>query len=111
MEWKTLEQRTWFATSESGRVLPGVYLALVDGVIMGKVIAFGITNRCRYCKGTGLNRKLSCLHCKGLGYTEPDDTCMHVCGCSNPVGNGLVFVCLACFNEECDYPESAWAFV
>jgi hypothetical protein len=79
---------------------------------MGSVVSFGITNRCRYCKGTGKQKVGSvyrrCIHCAGLGYKEPDDTCMHVCGCEQPVDKGLVFICMPCYQEECDYPKSAW---
>lgn len=113
MEWITLKQRTCPAMSESERVLPKVYRAQVDGLIMGNVVSFGITNRCRYCKGTGMQKvgsvKRRCIHCRGLGYTEPDDTCMHICGCDKVVDKGLVFICMGCYMDECDYPKSAWA--
>ena len=113
MEWITLRQRTCPVTSVSERPLPQVYHARVDGLIMGSVVSFGITNRCRYCKGTGMQKvgtvKRRCVHCAGLGYKEPDDTCMHVCGCERLADKALVFICMACYQEECDYPKSAWA--
>ena len=113
MLWKTLRQRICPAMSEKERPLPRVYLAQVDGLIMGSVVSFGITNRCRYCKGTGRVRVSStyrrCIHCAGKGYTEVDDTCMHVCGCTQKADKALVFICMDCFNESCDYPMSAWA--
>jgi hypothetical protein len=111
MRWLTLEQRTWHVTSEKERPLSRVFLAQVDGVIMGSVVSFGITNRCAYCKGTGTQKvgtvKRRCIHCEGKGYTEPTDTCMHICGCERVIDKGLVFICMQCFSGECPVSQDA----
>jgi RecJ-like exonuclease len=107
MGWKTLKQRIWPAMKKSETISPRLYLG---SVALANGITFGITNMCRHCRGTGLrkgSKVAPCPTCTGKGYVTPTDTCMHVCGCDRPVDSGLVFVCVSCFNEECDYPMSA----
>jgi len=71
---------------------------------LGDLIAFGSTNRCHWCKGTGIRKGTTkqCTTCHGKGYLQATDRCMHVCGCSNKADAGLVFVCIDCFNNDCD---------
>jgi len=71
---------------------------------MGSLIQFGITNRCRWCKGTGIRKgtKHACTACNGEGYIVPYDRCLHVCDCTNEVDPQLVLVCQDCFNNKCE---------
>ena len=71
---------------------------------MGSLIQFGVTNRCPWCKGTGIRKgsKAICTSCGGAGYKVPYDPCLHACGCTNQVDPTLVLICMSCYNNECE---------
>jgi RecJ-like exonuclease len=112
MGWKILERLTRRATKPKAVGPQRLYLARVDGLMMGRRVEFGITNRCATCKGTGrrYGKKGAppCMRCGGKGYIYTDDDCMHECGCTNKANPSLVFICNSCLNGECEYSPSAF---
>ena len=71
---------------------------------MGDVIEFGSTRRCAKCKGTGRRDGKKggsiCRACIGKGYIV-EDTCWHICGCTQRVDSTLVFICMMCYSGKC----------
>ena len=70
--------------------------------LMGDLVRFGQTNRCRWCKGSGMRKGKVCKSCDGKGYTEPADMCLHVCGCTKQPDKQLVLICIDCYNGVCE---------